>query len=361
MTRRLVRLSDVQQQRLKSVWAGYLAEGAVTDVSGDPGKAKSRLTYDIGARITTGQPMPGCTDASDPAGVVLLQGEDAVDKTVKPALAAAGADLRRIYVYDHREFGSSPLRLPDDLPLIEEAVLDVGAKLLIIDPATQFFTCNANSEMSVRQALKRVSDFAETHSLAVLIIRHLNKTNSGNPLYQAGGSIAWIAAARAAFRAVDDATSNDPHRHVLVEIKNNLASAPTLAYRTVLGSTGEITVDWLGQANVSVKDLSRGDRVETSKLWEAMEVLYLILRNGPMGAKYVVEKARLEQVAKRTLERAKRVLDVKPEREQGRWDWQWNWRLPDEETPVLRYLRDKYAALDAAAQETVEAGPVAES
>ena len=110
----------------------------------------------VTARITTGQPMPGCSEDRPPAGVVLLQGEDTVDTMVKPALVAAGADLDRIVVYDPKKFTGQPFALPDDLKLVEEAAADVQAKLLVIDPVLVFFSCNANSDQSVRKPAEAV-------------------------------------------------------------------------------------------------------------------------------------------------------------------------------------------------------------
>ena len=117
---------------------------------------------------------------------------------MKPTLVAAGADLDRVAVYDPSKFKGSPLTLPDDLDLVKSAVKEVNAKLLVIDPAASFFTCNANSDQAVRKALVPLEELAKKKGLAVLIVRHLNKGNSGNPLYRASGSIQWIAAARSA-------------------------------------------------------------------------------------------------------------------------------------------------------------------
>ena len=348
--RRLVRLSEVSEKSLTWIWLGYLPIGAIADLSGDPGTGKSRITYDLAARITSGQPMPTGSDSSPPAGVVILQGEDTVDTMLKPTLVAAGADLNRIFIYDPKKFGDQPLTLPDDLELVGEAAVKVDAKLVIIDPTTVFFACNVNSDQSVRRALKPVANFAKKLGLAVLLVRHLVKANTGNPLHQAAGSIAWIAAARCAMRAMNDPTSSDPHRHLLVQIKSNLISSPSLAYRTVMPN-GHVLLEWLGTSTFAAKDLNRAEHEEGTRGWEAAEVLFLILRDGPAPAQFVIAKAGQEGVARRTLERAKIQLRVRSERHQLQYGWHWLWRLPDEENPVLHYFTEKYAALDAESQE----------
>jgi hypothetical protein len=350
--RKLVRLSEVAERPLTWVWPGYVAAGAITDLSGDPAAGKSRIAYDLTARITTGQPLPGCTEGSPAAGVVLLQGEDTVDTMVKPALAAAGADLERVFVCDPSQFGTQPLALPEDLKIVKDAAAQVAAKLVVIDPASVFFTCNANSDGSVRQALKPLVEFAEEAELAVLLVRHLNKASRTNLQYQAMGSIAWLAAARCGLRVMNDPTSTDPYRHLLVLVKTNLSSVPSLAYRTVMAN-GQLGVEWLGTSNFTAKDLTRGEFEDGSKLWEAMEILFLILRDGPAPAEQVHQKARREGVAKRTLERAKAAMRVRSELRVISFDWYWQWKLPQEGNPIINHLRQKYDDLDGVAEDCV--------
>jgi hypothetical protein len=331
------------------IWRHYLAEGAITSLAGDPGQGKSTVSRDLIARLTSGRGMPVTGGLRRRAGAVLLQGEDGVDTVVRPALAAAGADLTRVVVYDPREFTSSPFILPADVNLVEDAVLEVRAKLLVIDPAQAFFACNPNSERAVRKALRPLTQLAEKRHLAVLLVHHLNKCNAANPMYQAGGSIAWTAAARAAFQVVKDRTDNDPHLHLLCQVKNNLASAATLRYRT-RSADDQVAVEWEGVSGFTLTDLQRGAYEDGSKLWEAMEILYLILRDGAKWSKLVVEKAQQEQVAKRTLERAKAAMRVQSEPKKESWDWHWYWQLPTDENPVVTYLRNKYEAQEAAAR-----------
>ena len=330
--RRLVRLTKVKEETIKWIWRGVLCEGMITELSGDPGQRKSRVTYDLVARITTGKPMPNCADGIPIAGAVIIQGEDSVSKTVRKSLKSCGADIGRVFVYDPRLFKDEPFLLPDDLGLVEEAVDSVNAKLVLIDPAANFVNCNANSEQSVRKALKALGDFAARKKISILLVRHLNKGGGSNILYHASGSIAWTAAARVAFRAISDPTCNDPYRHLLMPIKSNVTAASTMAYRTVLSADGQITVEWLGPSSLTSRDMANSDN--ESKLFEAMEVLFLILRYGPVESQKVYKKSRESGIADRTLQRAKLVLRVKSERKIWyKRSWNWMWRLPNEVDP----------------------------
>lgn len=190
---KLVRLSDFEE-----AWADRIPLGAITLLEGDPGNSKSTLSYDLAARVTVGSPMPGSIDPTEPAGVMLLQAEDHLGQVTRPRLAAAGADLDRVRAYDKTDISGGPLLIPNDIRVIEEAILECEAKLVVIDPFTAFLAVNANSEQGVRKAIAPMPSMAEKHGVAVLAVRHLNKGGSGNAIYRGIGSIGLIAAARSA-------------------------------------------------------------------------------------------------------------------------------------------------------------------
>ena len=292
--------------------------------------------------------MPGETASRPPAGVVLLQAEDDVAATVKPVLKAADADLAKVFVYDPAKFGDAPLSLPADLKLVRNAVHEVDAKLVVIDPATALITCNPNADKSVRDALDPLAKLAAEYGLAVVVVRHLHKSAGKSLLYRGAGSIAWVAAARSGLLATADPGSSDPHRHLLVQTKTNLAGGKTWSYRTILVD-GQVVVEWLGEVAISVRDLAGGIDAEHSKLREALEVLYRILADGARRANDVRKQAGEACVAYRTMERAKVALGVVSERKQlsGKW-WEWVWRLPAEDTPLLAQVKEKYAPNDGA-------------
>jgi putative DNA primase/helicase len=88
-------LADVAVERVTWLWQGRIPLGALTLMDGDPGLGKSLITLDLVARVTTGQPMP---DESPGllGGAVLLSAEDDLAATIRPRLAAAGADMSRV-------------------------------------------------------------------------------------------------------------------------------------------------------------------------------------------------------------------------------------------------------------------------
>jgi hypothetical protein len=326
--RRLVPLSRIRQEPLRWLWPGRIPLGAVSVVDGDPGQSKTTLTLDLAARVTTGRAMPLCEGTTAPAGAVLIQAEDSLGSTVKPALRAAGAAIRRIRVFNRRDFLEQPLLLPDDWQIISAAAKEVRAKLVVIDPLDEFVKGSPNSAQAVRRALGPLAGLAERAGLAVVVLRHLTKNSSGNALYRGLGSIATVALARSALRVASDPDSDDPYGHVLIQTKTNLSAAPSLRYRTVKQG-GNILIEWLGESACTAKDLVAAEHDDHSALREATEVLLAILEKGPVSAKDVVRLAREAGVSKRTLDRAKRALRVRSIRSGSGWYSHWEWALPE--------------------------------
>jgi hypothetical protein len=330
--RKLTSLAEVWPEPICWVWPNRIPLGTITILEGDPGQGKSSVVYDLIGRFTAGRPLPNGQHAQPPAGVVLLQGEDHLAGTVRPNLQAAGADLSRVFVYDSCQFSDQPLRLPQDLQLVENAAGEVQARLLVLDPATAFLNCSVNGEQSVRRALRPLQDLARRKGLAVLLVRHLVKHSSTSVLYRGAGSIALVATARSGLRVFPDPTATDRHQHLLVQTKANLAPAASLAFRT-LKTGSAIAVEWLGEVPWGAQDLAGGPGEEHTALQEALAVLYALLAEGPVGASEVLQKAGKVGVSRRTLHRAKALLRVRSRKSGNGPGSSWSWQLPDD--PVL--------------------------
>lgn len=197
----LTRLSDVVPQPVRWLWRGRIPFGKVTILDGDPGLGKSLVSLDVAARVSTARTMPDGTtgDLIEPAGVVLLSAEDDSADTIRPRLEAAGADVSRIvHLRAVREADGTmqPVTLTS-LTELQTAINEVNAKLVIVDPLMAFLPAKVDShrDQDIRRSLAPLVALAAETGVAVLVIRHLNKTSStGNPLYRGGGSIGIIGA-----------------------------------------------------------------------------------------------------------------------------------------------------------------------
>jgi putative DNA primase/helicase len=233
-----VRVADVPKVDVAWLWPGRIALGKVTLLAGDPGLGKSFVTLDIAARVSRGAQWPGqCTplapreaillaerEEHTPASVVLLSAEDDVADTIRPRLEAHAADCERIHVVRSvaaRDADSSYRRsfdLSRDLSHLESLFDRLpDCRLLVIDPVSAYLGRNIeNTNSEVRGLLGPLAALAAERNLAVLAVTHLRK-EEGAAMYRTMGSMAFIAAARAAWIVCKD--KDDPRRRLLLPVK----------------------------------------------------------------------------------------------------------------------------------------------
>jgi hypothetical protein len=251
-------LSGVEPEEVSWLWPSWLALGKLALVDGDPGLGKSAMTLDLAARVSTGKVFPDGAEC-EAAGAVLLSAEDGLADTIRPRLDAAGADTSRILALatvPDENGHDRLLSIPEDIPLIEKGIRRVGARLVVVDPLMAFLSGETNShrDQDVRRALAPLAGLAERTGASVLVVRHLNKAAANNPLYRGGGSIGIIGAARMEFVVGKD--PQDENRRVVASTKNNLAKPPkSLMFTLEEAEGGSVRANWLGQSEVSAKDL----------------------------------------------------------------------------------------------------------
>lgn len=342
-------VADVESEAVRWLWPARLPLGKVVVLDGDPGLGKSTLMLDIAARVTTGSPMPDGGEGQlyrQPAGVVLLSAEDGVADTIRPRLEAAKADLARVHTFDaitemiEDEAISRPPSIPGDVRDLQGVVRATGAALVVVDPVMAFLGArlDAHKDTDVRRALHALSTMAELTGCVVVIVRHLNKAGGGHPLYRGGGSIGIIGAARAGLLVAPD--PEDEGRRILAVTKSNLAPMPpALAYRLVTDDVLDVArVAWEGSTAHTAADLlSTATEEERGAQREAVDILRHILEGGPMAANDVKRQAKAAGVAERTLERAKKSLNVVSDRKGFGADGVWTWRLPGHTSPLDAY------------------------
>jgi putative DNA primase/helicase len=225
---RVVRLSDVRTRRLEWLWPERIPLGKLTLLAGDPGLGKSFLSLDIASRVSTGSAWPdNCQTSSIPGSAVLLSAEDDLEDTVCPRLQAAGADLTKIVSLSAIRCAHNglarPLSLARDLAAVRDAIASLpDCRLVVIDPISGYMgDADGNNNIDVRALLFPLAELAAERRLAVVAITHLNKKAVGKAIYRAMGSLAFVAAARAAWGVICD--PDDESRRLFMPLKHNLA------------------------------------------------------------------------------------------------------------------------------------------
>ncbi len=336
----LIQLSEVKPELVDWLWPGRFAVGKLTLVAGDPGLGKSFLTLDMAARVSRGLPWPDSPQISQsPGGVILLNAEDGVADTIVPRLIAAGADLRRIVAIEairtvtNGRTAARTFDLSKDLQALEQAIISIeDCRLVVIDPLTAYLGgTDSHKNAEIRGLLAPFAELAARHKVAIVAVTHLNKSGGGPAIYRAIGSLAFAAAARAAWAVSKD--KDDEGRRLLLPIKNNLApDTGGLAYRIEPGVGGSPIVVWEADAvNLSADDAlgsDSGDSVGTGALEEATEWLRDVLSDGARAAKEVKALAESDGIKPRTLDRAKKSLGVVADREGYSVGGRWVWSIP---------------------------------
>jgi len=263
------RLDQVDTTRpIDWLWPGRIPRsGALTLFDGPPDVGKSTLAADIAARISTGSPWPDGSRC--PIGDVVLVTSESAQQVIARQIEAAGGDRARILLVTTVGEGLAerPVALPADLPLLRPALGEAVA--MILDPALEVIgdvgTDNYR-DRDVRRGLTPIRRMCEELDLALIGIRHPTKGVGGTAMYKGGGSIAFVAVARAAYYIARDPA--DPDLRVIACTKCNLGPRPdSIAYRLevvrdlegVAGAENDLgvcRVEWSGVVDRTAQELA---------------------------------------------------------------------------------------------------------
>jgi hypothetical protein len=320
----VVRLGEVGAEPMQWLSPGRLAAGKTTVLDGDPGLGKSTLLCEWAARITRGEALPGGVPAA-PREVIILSAEDDLHDTIRPRIDAAGGDPTRVVSFlavpDGSPFGR-PFVLPAHVLLLETLIVRANAALVILDPLVAYLQRghNANNDQGVRQALASLKTLGERTGAAIVVVRHLNKSSSANPLYRGGGSIGIIGAARCGLLLAQD--PEHPQRRILASTKGNLGSPPpSLAFHLEpVPRLGVTHVVWEGEtpwtAEALLRATAQGEE-KHSALGEARRWLRQALADGPRPAKDLQVEARAMGISFGTYHAARKAEGVMARKEQS--------------------------------------------
>jgi hypothetical protein len=325
--------ADIEPEPIEWFWPERIPYGAITLLVGDPGLGKSLLSLRLVAELSRG--ANGVHGG--PGSSLLLTAEDSRGHTVVPRLRALDADLKLIHFGVTAKDGiEESILLPNDIELLTQLVEETDARLIVIDPLMAYLPGKVNSWMdqSVRLALAPLHRLAEASGAAILVVSHLNKGQTTDPLQRIGGSVGIPAAARSVLllgREPDDPGAELGSRRVLAHVKSNLGRlTSSLAFEieeTVSEDTKTPVISPRGKsAYVGAQLLVRQEPRE-SKLAQATAFLEAELSEGPKAAVELTTKAQELDMSFTTLERARKQLGITSEKAGLQSGWQW--RLPE--------------------------------
>lgn len=216
--------SDIKSKPIDWLWQDKIAKGKVTLIAGDPGLGKSQTTIFLAGVVSNGGIFPGGSGCKK-GKVLFFSAEDDPEDTINPRLQAVNADRENIFIFSvvKKDGKEKFFDLSKDLDLLRKAVTDAkDVSLIIVDPITAFLgETDSHVNAEVRALLSMLSKIASEFGIAVVVVTHLNKSSGGSPLNKITGSLAFVAAARAAYMVIKD--ESDENRRLFLPVKNNLA------------------------------------------------------------------------------------------------------------------------------------------
>ena len=196
---KLIRLSDIEEKDAKWIWYPYVPLGTVMILAGDAGLGKSYFSLYIASILSTGREFPN-TDNSlnefkSPVNVIVQNGEDALDYTIRKRINTLKGNADNIYIIDE----SNETFHLDQITYLKNLIIDYNVKLVIIDPIQQYLPNGINMDKAtdVRSSLAPLKEIAEKEKCTFLLIMHRNKNNKvSNDLHRVLGSVDFSALCR---------------------------------------------------------------------------------------------------------------------------------------------------------------------
>lgn len=224
-----------------------------------------------------------------------------------------------------------------DVAALEAMLESIGdVVLIVIDQITAYLgRTDSHVNAEVRGLLMPLTRLAELFGAAIIAVTHLRKSAASEALLAVTGSLGFVAASRAAYLAVNDAS--DPARQLWLPVKNNLGpELPGLAYRIlpceIANDIATSRVEWDAEPVTITADGALGARADHDELRTERDVvaawLSELLSIGAMFAREVQAEAKSAGHSWATVRRAKDVIGVQVKRDGFGKGGAWRWSLP---------------------------------
>ena len=227
-------LFNVPSKPLTWLWPGRIPLGHLTLLDAAPGCGLSLLALTLAACVSSGSPLPDGTSTQQ-GSVILFAPYDSASDTIKPRLQAAGGDPARILLLSpivedasHALARTRSFAFPHDLDYLASIIRTLGARLVILDPASAI--------PGLSRCLPALIELAHQTNCAILLTRSLRQSPA-DPLHSPGPTSPLLEAARS---------------HLLLAKKHPLCKQPgILAYDILASESGIPTIHWLGEQDHS--------------------------------------------------------------------------------------------------------------
>lgn len=282
------------------VWYPYLARGEVTIIEGDPGIGKSYIAQHLGVCIVEGRKMPSPRWAPKPkpGKVIYFDIENRPGTVTRPRLEDMGITpegMKRFFQEDTPWTIDEEERFQEVVDKIKEMKPDI----VVFDTLNTYIgMADTYKSSEAQQAFNNFRLIASEFDCAVVVLRHLTKTDNRAAIYRGQGSIAFTGVARIVISIGTDPNADDEDQRVLAVTKNNLAKRPDALtfYMEKLPDTmkrrDRMRIEWGDYVKLSVEAILRhrdeGEQKE-SQIPAVKELIKELLDDGPMERDKVIK------------------------------------------------------------------------
>lgn len=333
----LKQASGMSSRRMRFLWDGIFPMSCATLIGGTGGVGKSTFLLWLAGRVTRGD-LEGDVHGQ-PAAVLYVSHEDSMEEVVLNRLDANGVDRENFFqlsIHSKQVRGDVLPNLPEDMPLIREAVMLTGAKMLIIDPVTSTMGGDNDKLHDVRAVIDPLNALAAELGVAIFCITHFRKGGGKSEDLISGSRAYWDATRCVALFAKDEETGDT----IMSIVKGNALDGMGSYYYHL--SSVEVTTDegttarvgkvaWQGATERTVSGVVNTDPTEATRQGQAAnEILeFLTAHAGQVVTTAQVEKEfkhiKPETVRQNLTRLAKRGLIQKP--------YYGVWMVPADVTP----------------------------
>lgn len=144
----------------------------------------------------------------------------------------------------------------------------------------------------------------------------MNKASGNKAAYRGMGSIDFYAVARSVLLV--GRIEGEPNLRAMVQIKNNLAAfGNSKAFEL-----SEEGFTWIGDYEITADEVLGGVMPRANKQEKAKEILRKMAETRSLvPSSEIMEHAKEEGISKRTMENAKKELDIKAKKQNNVWYW----------------------------------------
>lgn len=328
-------LSEVEEETIDWIWYPYLARGELTILEGDPGLGKSYLAQMVAGSIIDGKRLPSPKRTDPVKGrVAYFDIENSSGTVTKKRMVANGFQNLNLFFQEEEPFSIDDEETMDE---IYNAIEALRPTLVVFDTLNTYIgKADIHKSSETQQAIGRFRQIAKRFNCAVLVLRHLTKSNREKALYRGQGSIAFTGMARVVMTVGVD--PEDDENRVVAVTKINVTRPPRALCFTIQAlpdtarESDRSLFKWGEFVDLTADQILtpiNNDSTKGQEREEAKTFLTEVLSEGEVESIRIERMAEKKAISLRTLRRAADDLQVRKRAEGFGKSKKAYWSLPD--------------------------------